>query len=259
MLWVLLSKRWFQGGIVFCVVCVVGSLLYSWHVDYVTAREMARHDRFLQERREKQNETRPVKAENGNGTAERVETPTEQAANIATDTETPEFTSDPVSVDAINAFIPDGVATAEPPAEEVPVSPFGFGPYPEVPADYPLRTPVWIQNPNLKTVPDHAQRPFELMDRVLIQLWNQGHKDITGASFRNGIVYPHHKNTAYVRYHQMKLPDGSVHRTISKIIGGPDIAPFYKQIRDGNIPLHIKILDLDTSGIDPLTFLNEEK
>jgi len=93
MLWVLLSKRWIQGGIVFCVVCVVGSLLYSWHIDRTTDRELARHDLFLQERREKQNETRPVESvnvENATDTATRVETPT---ARLTTGATTPEATA----------------------------------------------------------------------------------------------------------------------------------------------------------------------
>ena len=42
MLWGLLSNRWFQVGIVFFVLCVGGSLLYSWHVHRTTAAEFGK-------------------------------------------------------------------------------------------------------------------------------------------------------------------------------------------------------------------------
>ena len=141
--------------------------------------------------------------------------------------------------------------------EEVKVSPHGFGPYPEVPADY-FRQPSWLKYPN--GVPGHAAGPFEIMDRVLIKLWNQGHKNITGASYSpGGKVYPHYANTAYVSYgKKIILPDGNVYQPIKKIKGGPDIAPFTKQIENGNTPAHIKLLDYDSAGINPHIFLKGE-
>ena len=44
----LLSSRWFQGGLVFFLLSVGGSLLYSWHVKSTTESDMARHDQFLE-------------------------------------------------------------------------------------------------------------------------------------------------------------------------------------------------------------------
>lgn len=52
----LLSSRWFQGGLIFFLLCVGGSLLYSCHVHRTTESDMERHDRFTQGL-EKQNET----------------------------------------------------------------------------------------------------------------------------------------------------------------------------------------------------------
>lgn len=140
---------------------------------------------------------------------------------------------------------------------DVQVSPFGFGPYPEVPADY-FRQPSWLKYPN--GVPGDAAGPFEIMDRVLIKLWNQGHKNITGASYSpGGKVYPHYANTAYVSYgEKIILPDGTVHQRIRVVKGGPDIAPFVKQIEKGNTPAHVKLLDYDSAGIDPHIFLKKE-
>ena len=130
--------------------------------------DMERHNRFWQGR-EKQNATRPiesVRVQNTNGTTTVVETPTEPDASIATDA-TPELPSDSEFVDAVDAFLSDDIATEAPPTEAVPVSPFGFGPYPEVPDDY-FGIPVSMQDPNL---PDHTEKNVELIDRVLIKLW----------------------------------------------------------------------------------------
>ena len=67
-------------------------------------------------------------------------------------------------LDLTEAFLPDDFVAEEAPAEDVPVSPFGFGPYPEVPADY-FGVPIWMQDTGL---PGDAQRNIELIDRVLI-------------------------------------------------------------------------------------------
>lgn len=59
----LLSSRMIQTGLVFFVIVVGGSLLYSWHVQRTTESDMARHDPLLLGH-EKQNETRPAEAVN---------------------------------------------------------------------------------------------------------------------------------------------------------------------------------------------------
>ena len=119
----LLSSRWFQGCLAFFVLVVGGSLLYSWHVLRTTESDMARHDR-LTRGLEKQNET-PVL----------VNTPDEN-----TDTQMPDATepleNETETLDLADAFLPDDMVSEEAPAEDVPVSPYGFGPYPEVPADF---------------------------------------------------------------------------------------------------------------------------
>jgi len=247
---------------VFLTVCVVGSLLYSWHVDRVTEQELERHDLFLQERREKQNTTRPVKAENGNGTAERIETPTEQETNIATEQETPEFTSDSESVDAINAFLPDAVATSETPAEEVPVSPFGFGPYPEIPEGYPLVVSWTRIEEHREKFNDHIWRDLELMERVLIKLYNEGDTSFTAGIVNDGLVLPIYPNVAYVRiekdddWKSTADPLIDVRSDSSRILAGSNVSEADKeQIRKGKIPPGIEIRSF-SDGIDPFTFLN---
>lgn len=249
---VILSSRSIITGLVFFVLIVGGSLLYSWHVRRASESDMERHDRFLQGR-EKQNETRPIESvsvQNTNGTDTVVETPTEPNVSIATNATT-ELPSDSELVDAMDAFLPDDIATEEPPAEEVPVSPFGFGPYPEVPDDY-FGIPVWMQNSNL---PDDTEKNVELIDRVLIKLWQQGDKAIVGGSTYRGKIYPHYEDTVYIRWTESTASDGTPYRYISRRKGA-SLLPTSEEIENGDIPPGFKIIELDDAGYDPYTFLD---
>ena len=77
-------------------------------------------------------------------------------------------------------------------AEEiVPVSPHGFGPYPEVPADFPIDV-------NWSTY-ETKQPVFELMTRVQIKLWEQGH-NVTGISHENGVMHPIIRGMVYIEW-----------------------------------------------------------
>jgi len=257
MLRALLSSRLIQGGLVFFLLCVGGSLLYRWHTLRTTEPELGPipHPVVSPLEKRPKPKTAPIVFQNDGVTNTPNET-TDTQKHETTEAETRDQTQ---TLDLADAFFPDDQATeAEDRAETVPVSPFGFGPYPEVPADYSLRTPVWLRNPN--RVEGQAALPFEIMDRVLIKLWNQGHKNITGASFspEAGKVYPHYANTAYVRHRDVILPDGTVHRRTRVVRGGPDISPFVKQIEKGKPPAHIKLREFDSAGIDPYTFLKED-
>lgn len=71
--------------------------------------------------------------------------------------------------------------------------PFGFGPYPAVPEDYPNRKAVqaWVS----------VTAEHELLDRVRIKLWKQGIKT-EGAMFdSNGLIYPNIPGVVYVKWY----------------------------------------------------------
>ena len=143
--------------------------------------------------------------------------------------------------------------------EDQPVSPFGFGPFPEVPSDYP-DAPVWED----ADWPDGDEvfgrdfmRSMELINRVLIKLWTQGHK-VSSGSTHNGLILPHYRNTVYVEWSYLKEPDGTMTRYASQVTSGPDVpVSVHDTIMDeGTIPSGITVLDHDLDGIDPYTFLN---
>ena len=240
----LLSSRLIQAGLAFFVLVVGGSLLYSWHVQRTTEKEMARHARFLQGL-QNQNETRLAEiviVENGNETAESVHTPTERATNIAKDTETPVLPRDSESFEAMGAFLPADVGTEETLAEEVPVSPYGFGPYPEVPEDLPLMEPRsfdWTGK----------NEQDELVMRVMIKAWTEGDRSFRGAKMVDGKVLLYVPNTAHFRYRETTTEDGSVVRTRVLAVA-PDIE-LPKEFHPG-----VRVLHFDEAAIDPYEYLD---
>ncbi len=250
-----LSSRLIQGGIVFCVLCVGGSLLYSWHVDRATEKAMTRHDRFLQAR-EKHNETRPaetVKAPTDTETPGLVNTPLETTDTPMPD-ETEAKTIDATEFAALeDALLPDEMSSeAEVHAD-----------FPEVPKEFPL-TPVWDDDrfPNYQKgdMPDH-----ETISRVLIKLWNQGdHGFVNGyLSYTNGRVYPLYPDTLYVTWKEEIVGGPDTPRTIrvpGTIVGTHDrhFTPeeLYFFGVEASYP-DINFVDKHTAGIDPETFLTD--
>ena len=76
------------------------------------------------------------------------------------------------------------------------VSPFGFGPYPEIPADFPDQD---IFHPNKYGQAAKENPNYELMDRVRLELWKRGVRGIEGMSIsgNTGLVTPTIQGIAY--------------------------------------------------------------
>ena len=247
----ILSSRGIIFGFVFFVVIVGSTQLYSWHVRRRSQEELERTNRTVQ-MLENKKDTRtgedagvPVDIE----ALGELDTPikTYDMHTMSEETETL------LSLDDLaDAFLPDDmVSTEEEPAEDVPVSPHGFGPYPEVPVGYPkLMTPTWIKNEN-------PSRDHELMHRVLIKLWNQGDHDVSGAVMKGGLVYPLYPNTAYVTYDSIEMPDGTVRRFIRSATGPLGTKPIrHPGERFPVLPEGITAIDRDNAGINPYEFLD---
>ena len=245
----LLSSRWFQGGFALFVLCVCGSLLYSWHVKRTTESEMAHHDRLLG--LQKQKETRTAEAVNDpieNETPGLVNTPDENTDTPMSD-ETEASPNDTENLDLADAFLPEDFVSEEVPAEEVVVSPFGFGPYPEVPADYPF-TPFWLR---YQKDPERYDAKYdteflkskELLSRIMVKAWTEGVRDFTGGSFEltTGKYYLHLPNTIYVEYGEpYENEDGTFTRPFSSYTGG-NVHLTHEQMQRGTAPTGVRVIE----------------
>ena len=255
----LLSSRAIQFGLAFFLVVVCSSLLYSWHVQRTTELERTRSNETLQ----------PIAPPNATPTEDispvdfgeagtPLEADTDRFPPIAPPNGTP--TEDVVLMDLSDAFEPDDFVSEMPPGEDVLLSPFGFGPYPEIPSDYPF-TPIWAVD---ETAHESSQanygstgiRNFELLSRVLIQLWDQGHRGLVGGSIdKNGNVMPVYRNVAYVTYNYTEKSDGSLERYISNVSGAPGLNITPEMLLSGDIP-GVTLIDKDDATINAYDFLS---
>lgn len=243
MLWSLLSNRLIQGGIAFCVLIIGGSLVYSWHVRRITEQEMEQHKRFLEGKSGKTNARSPIKsvrAPDTNGTAGTlVETPAGPDTRIATDTQT----------SAAVAASPSDNTIEEASAQEVPVSPYGFGPYPELPPEWEGAFPP-------------VSLKHELMVRVSVKLREQG-INVDGASMEDGYVFPNIRGIYYVEW----KVNGEGMRYISAGTGHPEDGERIFRIRDekgralteADIPSDIQLVPYEEGRIDPYDFLGFQR
>ena len=163
---------------------------------------------------------------------------------------------DSLEFDSETAIVFDASDAQAAPAEPERVSPFGFGPYPEVPLDYP-RQGVWdlVEREGARD-PEMAKN-LELMSRVRIKLWNDG-KPTLGASIdASGLVYPTYPNTVYVEWAEVVWEDGTVERYASRTKGDSVSSEDYENyFLEGLIPPGITVIPLSEGGIDPYQFLN---
>ena len=194
----ILSSKLVRAGILCCVLLVAGSLLYHWHVERDIQNDEARTKRFLQQLENREATRTPQPRETTNRDAE------EQAAEpVATDDDSETVSESDTTERLPNAKAArvDTAAPEETAAEEdtadIPVSPYGFGPYPELPAGWSTDT---FPAPSA----DH-----KLMARVEIKLLSQG-INVTGSTMEDGRVYPAIKGTAYVTWKEYDTPAGTV-------------------------------------------------
>lgn len=253
----LLSSRWFQGGFAFFVLCVGGSLLYSWHVHRTIDAEFGKRPQPV---------VSPLKNKTETNTAP-VDFQTESVVNTPdenTDTpmsfETEALENETETLDVADAFLPDEVASEEAPAGEVAVSPFGFGPYPELPEDYPYEV-SWI-NPSEKLLRperrEHRKR-LELIDRVMVKAWTEGDHNFIGATGNgsgDGKVYLTYPNVIYVEYGEPEEnDDGVLIRPIKDALSASyQFAP--GEMRNGVTPPGFTVIGYDDAGYDPYTYLD---
>ena len=247
----ILSSRGIVFGFAFFVLIVGGTQWYSWHVRRSSQAELDRTNRTVKQLESQKNAGVRRNFESiGPDTPESLEIP------IVSD----ETQSMPEEKDVLPLHNTGGVEIADPLLEnivgteeghtEVPVSPFGFGSYPEVPPDYPSAV-VW-RAANHGNLSAGTLQSIELLDRVLVKLWSEGERGFKGGIMAGSKVYPHYHNTAYVRY-----AEEAGYRYISEYQGGPDLPRLTReQLRTGKFPAGIRIINMDSAGIDAYRFLD---
>ncbi len=249
----ILFSRGLIAGLVFFVLSVSGSLFYDWHVRRINEAELQRHDQFLRGL-ETQHTTRPTETVDVPTDTElsgSVSTPDENTDTSISD-ETEALPNETENLDFVDAFLPDALVSEEIPIEDVPVSAYGFGPYPELPPEFP--EDYW----------DGISKKHELISRVWMKLLEQG-VDVVGASMQNGLVYPNIRGTIYVEWDW-----NGTKRYISRMMGDPDTARRIRNLHDPDayplqpstekdIPADITVVNLPDGGIDPYQFLGLKK
>ena len=258
--------KWIIGAAFILLIFACGCILYYQHTIAADKQAAEQADKLLQQwKADKAKPPMPAEKEATNTPAESNTPTAEKPTNkIGEETETnTDKSTKPVNI----------VTSEQDNTEAVKVSPYGFGPYPEVPEGFEenVITPIWIEidryfKGRMPAALDAASaRNIELIERVLIKLWQDAPESRTymeGGFYRNGKVYVNYSNRAYVRYKTIELPDGTTQRVMTSWTGGslespiPDPAnPF--QSNDSQIPVEIELIDLDKEdpGIDPYTFL----
>ena len=137
---------------------------------------------------------------------------------------------------------------------EVRVSSHGFGPYPEIPLDYP-RQDLW-------DYPNFVTAEHELLLRVQVKLWKQGIRTV-GGGIVDGRIYPNIPGTVYVKWENRVRSDGTEERFASRMYGDPhagkilrDIINSKGELHESDIPQEINVIDSSDGGIDPYQFLD---
>ncbi len=251
----LFTTRAILAGGLFFVLVVASSLLYSWHIRSQTAAELARSVQVIQQ-------LERGEAHTSHDAEPSTDTDSAGGVPVALDTDTlqtvPETempllqaeTPDPLDVGA--GPLPDDTVQETP--EETRVSPFGFGPYPEIPPGYP-DPDLWDLAESLYEFSPERARNWELRERVCIKLWKQG-KQAESVAMENGLVYPLYPNTVYVRWDQYIDEEGTPVRYIAETLGSGDMARYDDDFDNSIIPPGITVIPYAEGGIEPYTFLN---
>lgn len=248
----ILFDKWFLGGICFLVIFAFGC--YLWYQNEVThaKQEVAEEAEILRQWKLSQDAQETVHQ------TERIDTGKNETSvkNKPVSSETITF-PDTMSENTDSEGFSSESLTAEN-AEEMRVSPHGFGPYPELPPKWDPDT--W----------DGLDADGELLVRVWLKLEEQG-EPIVGATVKNGWVYPYLKNTVYVkwgtlqntneRYITFLTGDPSAIAVLSGVPQGSAMPQNFMEIithkiLDGDVSSEVTIIQGTNPGIDAYNFLN---
>ena len=231
------SNKWVLGCVGFLIALSVACVLWYQHDTAAERQATADSEKLLHQ-----------------SDIAKIDIESEQVSDVPVDsliqstkktvTETPSETKDTELTQTSNET--NSPADNADTSANVQESPYGFGPYPKVPEDYPIppskfRWVFWGET-----------RQGELMSRVRIKLWKEGIKS-DGATFRNGKVYPSILGTVYVEW------DGEIIRRITGH-SDDDFDAIETALEAGQPPPEgITVLNANKAGIDPYTYLEINK
>ena len=249
------SHRW----TCFFVLIVGGAQWYSWRVRRTSQEELERTNRTVQQLENKnepriaQDTTVPTDDE----TLESLEVPI-----VSDETQVMSEEMGALQIDdtklldpGTDVSLPDDVVSDKEATKDVPVSPFGFGPYPGIPDDFPepdiFESLASMGNSDMR-------KALELQKRLIVKFWKQGKSlenvGVTGDA--DGKVYLLYPDVVYVTWDYWTDENGTTHRYAGVTRGHPDTAHIYEPYLDkGEIPPRITVYELPDGYIDAYEFL----
>ncbi len=261
-----LVNKWFLGAFILCVICSIGCLLWYQNEMAKIQKETEAHEAFIAQLEDEKNGTEAV-MKRTTPTGEIVQDEWDENVETAFVNEDTTEESNTGSEKTKTSGAVNNAASSKTKTRKVRVSPYGFGPYPEIPEDFPAG----------KFSFKGFSEGHELLMRVWIKLWKQGER-VRGISFGdNGLVYPIIQGKVYVKYREVVSSDGTMVREATRYLGHPDDFPSIEDQFDAmtndllslsrgeerpetitEIPSYLEILSFD-EGIDPYKFLDLQK
>ena len=242
----LLSSRWFQGGFAFFLLCVGGSLLYSWHVHRTTEAEFGKRPQPVVsiENRSPSTNTAPVDFQ----TEGVVNTPDENTDTQMSDETEADTIDETELLDIADAFLPDDVVSADA-LDPSKMSRFGLGPYPEIPKEWGFIPNYW------EFMVDSIED--ELLSRVTIKMKKEGTRSKYGSVgvSPTGEVIALERGSVLVEYEIDKNGEKRIWRTLAH----PDDLSPGMYTRESQIPSDLKIVTAEEIAFDAYEYLGLSK
>ena len=239
------TNKWFIGGVVFLIVFAVACVLWYRYDTEADRKALAETAELIRQWAAKNVDT--------NGEAEQAaEAPAESDTPTAVKPVNEAHTDNEAKTYRVGDIYVGKTPPPLPVSQDQLVSPYGFGPYPELPEGFGPIT--WPRK--------HANS--ELMIRAEIKLLNQG-VPVEGIAMKNGMVYPIIKGICYVKWGETSYG----RRYIRRSTGHPDDGDYMEAIEEekrkrresvtaSDFP-GIQLILYEEGGIDPYTFLDLPK
>ena len=244
----LLSVRVVLAVLVFFVLVVGGSLLYSWYVHRTTDAEFGERPQPVVslENRSPSTNTAPVDFQTKgvvNTPDENTDTPMSDATEADTIDET-----ELLDMDMADAFLPEDFVSADA-LDPSKMSRFGLGPYPEIPKEWNFIPNYWEFM--VESIED------ELLSRVTIKMKKEGIRSKYGSVgvSPTGLVIALERGSVLVEYDIDENGEKSIYRTLAH----PDDLSQGIYTRFSDIPSHLKIVTPDEIAFDAYEYLGLSK